>query len=73
MLLGLLFLALGVALIVISVAGAFEKYALSFGSSLAAALGVFLLALGVIILLTEALVGMLSRSQTTLVDGLQAG
>jgi hypothetical protein len=50
-----------------------SHYLLPLGNILMTAVGIPLLAFGLIVLITEILEGLLSRSQAALVDGLQAG
>ena len=66
-------LAIGVTLIVSSVIGSILRDTLPLGNSLVGGIGVLLLIIGLIVLITEILESFLSRGQTMLVDGLQAG
>ena len=66
-------LAIGVTLIVSSVIGSILRDTRPLGNSLVGGIGVLLLIIGLIVLITEILESFLSREQTMLVDGLQAG
>ena len=66
-------LAIGVTLIVSSVIGSILRDMLPLGNSLVGGIGVLLLIIGLIVLITEILESFLTRGQTMLVDGLQAG
>ena len=66
-------LAIGVTLIVSSVIGSILRDTLPLGNSLVGGIDVLLLIIGLIVLITEILESFLSRGQTMLVDGLQAG
>ena len=66
-------LAIGVTMIVSSVIASILRDALPLGNSLVGGIGVLLLIIGLIVLITEILESFLTRGQTMLVDGLQAG
>jgi len=72
-LLGLALTGLGLVLAAASLSSVILHYALPIGSGWLAVLAVLLLVIGLIVLITELLERWLSRSQSALVDGLQAG
>ncbi len=73
MLLGLALFVCGLLMMIGSLGAAMLRYALPTDNFIIAAFAVVLLVIGLIIVLTEVLERWLTRSQTALVDGLQAG
>lgn len=72
-LLGLVLTELGLIFVAASLVEAFHQYTMPVGAGVLVALAILLLAVGLIVLITEILEGLLSRGQAALVDGLQAG
>jgi len=71
--LGLCLTILGLVLVVASLSAVFLHYSIPGSNGLAGIVGALILIIGLIILITEMLERLLSRSQSALVDGLQAG
>lgn len=65
-------IVIGILLVAFSVRS-FLVHSTSLGTSVTGAIGAVLLAVGVLLLITELMVSWIGRGQTALVDGLQAG
>lgn len=70
---GLLVLGIGILLIILSMLTMVTIHGLSLNPAILGVMGVLLLVVGLFLLVTDLFVVWLSRGQTALVDGLQAG
>jgi hypothetical protein len=66
-------IAIGLILIASSITASILRDTLPLGSSLLGGIGVLLLIVGLLLLISEIFESLLTRGQTMLVDGLQAG
>jgi len=66
-------IAIGLILIASSITASILRDTLPLGSSLLVGIGVLLLIVGLLLLISEIFESLLTRGQTMLVDGLQAG
>ena len=66
-------IAIGLILIASSITASILRDTLPLGSSLLVDIGVLLLIVGLLLLISEIFESLLTRGQTMLVDGLQAG
>jgi len=66
-------MTLGIVLIAFAIVSILTHYALFANVSVLGAVGALLLVIGVLLLITELMEDWLSKGQTALVDGLQAG
>ena len=66
-------IVLGILLVAVSIGSMVVRYTSSLNLTLLGGLGALVLVIGALLLITELLETWLSRGQTALVDGLQAG